>query len=78
MRRAGITNSGSTISVRIVSRHSRMVITVSDTASRITFDTTVPSVFVTAFCAPITSLLSRDWSAPVWVRVKKAMGWRCT
>ena len=33
---------------------------------------------VTACCAPITSLLSRDCSAPVCVRVKNAIGIRCT
>ena len=43
-----------------------------------TFDTTVPSVPVTARWAPITSLFRRLTSAPVWVRVKKAMGWRWT
>ena len=39
---------------------------------------TVPSVFVTACCAPTTSLFSRDCSAPVCVRVKNAIGMRCT
>ena len=43
-----------------------------------TFETTVPSVLVTACCAPMTSLFSRDISAPVWVRVKNEIGMRCT
>ena len=38
----------------------------------------MPSVLVTACCAPITSLFSRDINAPVWVRVKNAIGIRCT
>ncbi len=40
---------------------------------------TVPcSVEVNARCAPMTSLLRRLTSAPVWVRVKKASDCRCT
>ena len=42
--------------------------------STITFDTTDPSVVVTARWAPMTSLFIRLISAPVWVRVKKLMG----
>ena len=38
----------------------------------------MPSVPVTAFWAPTTSLFMRLISAPVWVRVKKAIGIRCT
>ena len=71
-------NAGSTISVRIVSRHSSTNMTVSVTTSVMTFETTVPSVPVTACCAPMTSLFSRLCSAPVWVRVKNASGMRCT
>ena len=66
------------MSVRIVSRHSRTSITVSVTTSVMTFEMTVPSVPVTAFCAPMTSLFSRLCSEPVWVRVKKEIGSRCT
>ena len=40
--------------------------------------TTDEKVSVKACWAPSTSLLSRVTSAPVWVRVKKAMGMRCT
>ncbi|CAB4734890.1 unannotated protein [freshwater metagenome] len=50
----------------------------STVASVTTFDTTVPSVPVTARCAPITSLFMRLTSAPVWVRVKNEIGMRCT
>ena len=40
---------------------------------------TVPDrVDVNACWAPITSLLSRLTSAPVWVRVKNCSGMRCT
>ena len=41
-------------------------------------ETTVPKVPVSARWAPITSLLRRLTSAPVWVRVKNEMGNRCT
>ena len=45
----------------------------------IRLDTTPDSVEVNACCAPMTSLLSREISAPVWVRVKNAIGirWTC-
>ena len=61
-----------------VSLHSRASIAMSVSVSVMTFETTVPSVPVTALCAPITSLFSRLIKAPVCVRVKKAMGCRCT
>ena len=48
------------------------------TISVMMFDTTVPSVLVTACCAPMTSLFIRDINAPVCVRVKKDSGSRCT
>ena len=41
-------------------------------------ETVLDRVDVNARCAPITSLLSRETNAPVWVRVKKASDWRCT
>ena len=40
--------------------------------------TVLDRVLVNARCAPITSLLSRETSAPVWVRVKNASDWRWT
>ena len=43
-----------------------------------TLDTTDDSVEVNACCAPITSVLRRLTSAPVWVRVKNATGIRWT
>ena len=48
IRRAGQMNSGSTISVSTVSRHSSRNMIVSTTARLMTFETTVPSVVVTA------------------------------
>ena len=51
---------------------------VSVVESTITFDTSEPSVPVTASCAPMTSLFRRLMSAPVCVRVKNATGMRCT
>ena len=47
-------------------------------ATTMTLDTTEPSVPVIARWAPITSLFMRLTSAPVWVRVKKPSGMRCT
>ena len=43
-------------------------------ATPMTLLTTEEKVSVNACWAPSTSLLSLDTSAPVWVRVKKAMG----
>jgi len=40
--------------------------------------TTPDRVEVKACWAPMTSLFSRLTSAPVWARVKKAIGWRST
>ena len=43
-----------------------------------TLDTTEDSVDVKACWAPMTSVLRRLTSAPVWVRVKNATGICCT
>ena len=49
------------------------------TSTRLTtLATTEDSVLVSARWAPITSLLSRETSAPVCVRMKNATGMRCT
>ena len=77
-RRAGIMNTGNTTSDSTVSRHSSASIAPSVVTNTTTFDTTLPSVPVTAVCAPTTSLFSRLISAPVCVRVKKAIGMFCT
>ena len=61
-----------------MSRHSRTSIAASVVTRTMTFDTTDPSVPVSARCAPITSLFNRLISAPVWVRVKNATGMRWT
>ena len=49
-------------------------------ATLMTLLTTLDSVPVNACCAPSTSLLIRLISAPVWVRVKNAIGirWMCS
>ena len=44
----------------------------------IVLETALESVEVNARWAPITSLFSRETSAPVWVRVKNASDCRCT
>ena len=63
-RRAGMTNTGSTVRARRVSRHSRMSIAARAVTSPMTLLTTLPRVLVTAVWAPTTSLLSRDVIAP--------------
>ncbi len=75
MRFAGMMKNGNTIRVRIVRRHSRASMNVMVTTTAITLENTVPSVLVTACCAPTTSLFMRDISAPVCVRVKNDSGW---
>ena len=76
MRFAGMMKNGSTIRVSSVRRHSSASMKLSVTTTAIRLENTVPSVLVTACCAPITSLFMRDMSAPVCVRVKKESGWR--
>ena len=48
------------------------------TISDRTLDSTLDSTPTMAVCAPITSPSSRLTSDPVWARVKKASGCRCT
>ncbi len=78
MRRAGMMKIGSTIRASRVSCHWSRSIVISVVTSTITLLTTLPSVLVTAVCAPTTSLLSRLVIAPVGVRVKNASGSRWT
>jgi hypothetical protein len=48
-------------------------------STRVTMLLTTPeSVSLNARCAPMTSLFNRLTSAPVRVRVKNAIGMRCT
>ena len=54
------------------------IIAIPTTRTEITLETVLDSVEVNARCAPMTSLLSRETSAPVWVRVKNASDCRCT
>ena len=71
-------NAGSASSVSSVICQLSWNMIASVTISWMTFCRTVPSVLVTACCAPTTSLFNRDCSAPVCVRVKNAIGMRCT
>ena len=48
------------------------------TSTAMPLETVLDRVEVNARWAPITSLLRRETSAPVWVRVKKASDWRWT
>ena len=77
-RFAGATKTGNTTRDNRVSFHSSAIMATSVVTSTTTFDTTLPRVDVTAFCAPTTSLLRRLVSAPVCVRVKNATGICCT
>ncbi len=67
-----------------VARHSSVTcqlsasIAMPTTTTLIMFETVLDSVEVNARCAPMTSLLSRETRAPVWVRVKNASDMRCT
>ncbi len=56
--------------------HERTNITARMIATRMTLPTTLENRSVKACWAPMTSLLSRLISAPVWVREKKAIGMR--
>ena len=78
MRRAGMTNSGSSTSARaVIDQDSRsMTASVSTRAMRLL--TTPDRVQVNARWAAITSLFSRLTRAPVRVRVKNATGIRWT
>ena len=59
--------------IRVICQDSRNI-TIRTRVTLIRLDTTDDRVSVKACWAPITSLLSRLMRAPVWVRVKKAMG----
>ena len=48
------------------------------TTTAMVLATVLDRVEVKARWAPMTSLLSRETSAPVWVRVKNASDCRCT
>ncbi len=78
IQRAGSRKTGSRINEDRVSCQdsANIAASTSTTVSRLL--TAVDRVPVNACCAPSTSLLSRLIRAPVWVRVKKAMGIRCT
>ena len=78
IRRAGSTNTGSRISASAVICQDSVNITVAVKTRLTTLLTSPDSVEVNACWAPSTSEFSRLTSAPVWVRVKKASGIRCT
>ena len=72
-RLAGTTKTGRMTRLTRVICQDRKNITTSTRATLMRLETIDESVSVKACWAPITSLLSRLMSAPVWVRVKKAM-----
>ena len=73
-----MTKIGSSTSASSVICHDIPSITTSVSTSITRLLTTPDSVSLNARCAPITSLFSRQTSAPVRVRVKKAIGIRWT
>jgi hypothetical protein len=77
-RRAGTMNTGSSTSDSAVICQESVNMTAAVSTSWITLLTTPDSVDVNARWAPITSLLRRLTSAPVWVRVKNCSGMRWT
>ena len=81
-RRAGIKKIGKSNSATRVICHDSTNIVASTMTTSTALPTTFESRSVKACCAPITSLLSRLISAPVWVREKNAIGidwmWRNT
>ena len=80
MRRAGMTNVGSSRRARSVTCQLSPIITISVRVSVMTLTTTPDRAEVNARWAPSTSLFRRLTRAPVRVRVKKAMGicWTCS
>ena len=78
IRRAGITNTGSSTSANTVTCHDKLIITTSVERSCDDVGHDAGQRRGERRCAPMTSLLSRLTSAPVWVRVKKATGIVCT
>ena len=78
IRRAGSTKTGSITNDSAVICHESVNITAAVNTRLTTLDTSPDSVEVNACCAPSTSLLRRETSAPVCVRVKNASGMRCT
>ena len=76
--RAGITNAGIITSVMIVTSQDRLNIAIRTRIRVSALDTIDERVEVIACWAPITSLFSRLTREPVWARVKKAIGCRCT
>ncbi len=73
-KRAGMRKTGRSTSATRVICHDRKNMAARVMATPITLPTTDEKVSVKACWAPRTSLFSRDTRAPVWVRVKKAIG----
>ena len=78
MKRAGTKKIGRSSIDNTVTCHEIATMTPAVSASDTRFVTTPDSVLEKARCAPITSLLSREISAPVRVRLKNATGRVCT
>ena len=78
MKRAGRRKNGTSASEATVSCHDSDAIAAMMSTRETALLTTLLRTDVKACWAPITSLPSRVTRAPVWARVKKAMGWRRT
>ena len=70
--------NGTTTSDANVNFHDSVSIAASVTTTESTLLTALRNTNVNADCAPTTSLFRRLMSEPVWVRVKNAIGMRCT
>ena len=77
-QREATSRTGNSSSGRRVTCQLRASIVIPTTITEMMLETVPDRVEVNALWAPITSLLSRLTSAPVWVRVKNASDWRCT
>ncbi|STX07275.1 Uncharacterised protein [Kocuria rosea] len=78
MARAGTRKIGSSSTDSAVTCHEIETMTTTVRIRETMLLTTPESVLENARWAPMTSLLSRETRAPVRVRVKKAIGIRCT
>ena len=78
IHRAGRRNSGTSTSDTTVTCQDSANMAMSTIVTEIRLPSTPPRVEVNACCAPMTSLLSREMSAPVCARVKNATDCRCT
>ncbi len=76
-RRVSQIAGGSTTRESSDSRQLSAAIAMAVAATVVTLVAIDVAVLVTTDCMALTSLVSRDWTSPPLVRVKKASDWRC-